>query len=301
MSTNPLPTLPHTTACRGQAKVDRLGWTVGQSYTAYGLRFGLRSNNPAALEQVAPRLPLGWQATPTGDTDDAVEVDILYSLRLAAPSKRKGQRNYHLLYCGSALLARTLELPQLFDTLARHAELLTAFLASDCLFVHAGAVGWQGQAILIPGRSFAGKTTLVKAMVEAGATYYSDEFAVLDKEGRVHPYPRPLSIRGNNGQPGREITAEELGGQIGVEPLPVGLIVVTEYHPEAMWQPRQLTPGQALLALMDNTVAARRNPAHSMPILKQAVTGTVALKSKRGEAGEVAPLLLARRAARKSL
>ncbi len=30
-----------------------------------------------------------------------------------------------------------------------------------------------------------GKTTLVKAMVEAGATYYSDEFAVLDKEGLV--------------------------------------------------------------------------------------------------------------------
>lgn len=310
MSTNPLPTLPHTTACRGQAKVDRPGWTAGQSYTAYGLRFGLRSNNPAALEQAAPRLPLGWQVTPTDDTDDAVEVDILYSLRLAhsapsagqaPPSQRKGQRNYHLLYCGSALLARTLELPQLFDTLARHAELLTAFLASDCLFVHAGVVGWQKQAILIPGRSFAGKTTLVKALVEAGATYYSDEFAVLDKDGRVHPYPRPLSIRGNNGQPGREITAEELGGQIGVEPLPVGMIVVTEYHPEAIWQPRQLTPGQALLALMDNTVAARRNPAHSMPILKQAVTGAVDLKSKRGEAGEVAPLLLARRAARKSL
>ena len=72
----------------------------------------------------------------------------------------------------------------------------------------------------------------------------------------------------------------------------MGLVVVTEYQPEAAWQPRQLTPGQALLALMDNTVAARRNPAHSMPILKQAVTGAVALKSKRGEAGEVVPLLL---------
>ncbi len=221
-------------------------------------------------------------------------MDILYSLRQALPSKRKGQRNYHLLYCGSALLSRTLELPQLFDTLAQHAELLTAFLASDCLFVHAGVVGWQGKTILIPGRSMTGKTTLVKALVEAGAAYYSDEFAVLDKEGRVHPYPRPLSIRGHNGQPGREIAVEELGGQIGIEPLPVGLIVVTEYQPDAAWQPRKLTPGQALLALMDNTVAARRNPAHSMPILKQAVTGAITLKSKRSEAGEVAPRLLTR-------
>lgn len=43
---------------------------------------------------------------------------------------------------------------------------------------------------------------------------------------------------------------------------------------------------------MDNTVTARREPAHSMPILKQAVAGVVALKSKRGEAGEVASKLL---------
>jgi len=168
MPTTPLPFLPHTTAPRGQAKVDRLGWTEGQNFTAYGLRFGLRSNNPAGLEQAAPYLPLGWQATSTG------EVDILYSLRLAPPSQRQGQRNYHLLYCGSALLARTLELPQLFDALNQHAELLTVLRAQDCLFVHAGAVGWQGQAILIPGRSMTGKTTLVKALVEAGVAYYSD-------------------------------------------------------------------------------------------------------------------------------
>ncbi len=87
---------------------------------------------------------------------------------------------------------------------------------------------------------------------------------------------------------------------MGVEPLPVGLIIVTEYQPGAMWRPRQLTPGQALLALMDNTVAARREPAHSMPILKQTVANAIALKSKRGEAGDVARRLLARPAARKS-
>ncbi len=80
--------------------------------------------------------------------------------------------------------------------------------------------------------------------------------------------------------------------EVGVEALPVGLIVVTEYQPKATWQPHKLTLGQALLALMDNIVAARRNPAHSMPILKQAVTAAVALKSECGESVEVAPLLL---------
>lgn len=275
---------------------------MGQSFTAYGLCFGLRANDPAGLALAIPHLPLGWQAAPTGDTSP---VDILYSLRLAPsasseqtpPSQRKGRRNYHLLYCGSALIARTLELPPLLIAFEKHAELLTAFLAQDCLFVHAGVVGWQGpagwKAILIPGRSMSGKTTLVKVLVEAGATYYSDEFAVLDKEGLVHPYPVDLSIRGNNGQSGRKTSVQSLGGEVGVKPLLVGLVIVTAYQSEAVWRPRKLTPGQALLALMDNTVAARRNPAHSMPILKQAVTGAIALKSKRGEAGEVAPALLA--------
>jgi hypothetical protein len=229
-------------------------------------------------------------------------VDILYSLRLAhsassgqaSPSQRKGQRHYHLLYCGSALIARTLELPLLFTTLEKHAELLTAFRAQDCLFVHAGVVGWRDRAILIPGRSMSGKTTLVKALVEAGATYYSDEFAVLAKDGRVHPYPVFLSIRGHNGQPGRKMPVESLGRLAGVEPLPVGLVIVTQYQPEATWRPHKLTAGQALLALMDNTVAARRDPTHSMPILKQAVTGAIALYSKRGETGQMVKDLLRR-------
>ena len=64
-----------------------------------------------------------------------------------------------------------------------------------------------------------GKTTLVKALVEAGATYYSDEFAVLDKEGQVQPYPVPLSIRGNNGHPAPKTPVESRGGQTGVEHL----------------------------------------------------------------------------------
>lgn len=300
-----MPSLPSLLpATSGQTQGDHLDWTVGQRYTAYGLRFGLRANDPAGLALAIPHLPLGWQAAPSGDTSP---VDILYSLRLAPsassgqapPSQRKGQ-HYHLLYCGSALIARTLELPSLLIAFEKHAELLTAFRAQDCLFVHAGVVGWRGRAILMPGRSFSGKTSLVKALVEAGATYYSDEFAVLDQAGRVKPYPVPLSLRSPQGQPGRKTPVESLGGQAGVEPLPVGLVIVTEYKPEAVWRPRRLTPGQALLALMDNTVAAQRDPAHSMPILKQVVSRALALKSKRGEAPDVAPPVLARLAAQKS-
>jgi hypothetical protein len=185
-----------------------------------------------------------------------------------------------------------MDLAEIFKDFAAHLERLIPYLAKDCLFVHAGVVGWQGQAIVIPGRSFSGKSTLVKALLEAGATYYSDEFTILDSQGRVHPYPVPLSIRDANGLNTKRIAVGDIGSQIGTEPLPVGLVVVTEYQPQARWRPRAVTPARGMLALMDNTVAARRGPEVSMPILKQVVTTAKIVKSKRGEAAEiVAPLL----------
>jgi hypothetical protein len=167
-----------------------------------------------------------------------------------------------------------------------------ALRAPHGLFIHAGAVGWQGQAILIPGRSFTGKTTLVEALVRAGATYYSDEFAILDQEGRLHPYPLPLSIRGTEGQVGQKTSVEVPHGQIGTEPLPVGWVIVTEYRAGARWRPRPLSSAQALLALMDNTVAARREPQYTMPILRRVVLNARAIQSQRGEASRVARALL---------
>jgi hypothetical protein len=266
--------------------VDRLGWTAGQAFSAYGLRFGLRVNDATALDAACIAAPLGWQAVPLG------EVDVLYSLRVAPPSQRQGQRHYHLLYCGSDLLARAFDLEAVLTAFTKHAELLTAYRAQDCLFVHAGVVGWQERAIVIPGRSFSGKTTLVKALMEAGATYYSDEFAILDRQGLVHPYPLPLALRGEDGQTGRKTPVEELGGQPGSAPLPIGLVVVTQYQAGARWQPQLLSAGQALLALMDNTVAARREPEYSMPILREAVLGARCIHSKRGEASRVVPAIL---------
>lgn len=268
-----------------QPQVDRFEWTTGRSFSAYGLRLGLRANDQAALAAALAVVPLSWQAAATD------EVDVLYSLRVDAPQGRFGD---YLLYCDSTLLARTRDLTSLLTAFTQHAELLAAYRAQDHLFIHAGVVGWRGRAILIPGRSMAGKTSLVRALVAAGATYYSDEFAVLDQQGLVHAYPVPLSIRGLPGQPAQKTPVEALGGQVGSAPLPVGLVVVTAYQPGAKWRPVVLSAGQALLALMDNAVAARREPSYSMPILRATITAATAVQSKRGEADAVARALLRR-------
>ena len=108
----------------------------------------------------------------------------------------------------------------------------------------------------MPGLSFSGKTTLVRALVEAGAVYYSDEFAMLDEAGRVHPYARQLSFRPPDGRP-VDLRAEELGGVAGTEPLPVGMVIVTRYRPGGVWQPRQLSAGAGALAMLEHTIPSR--------------------------------------------
>jgi hypothetical protein len=74
----------------------------------------------------------------------------------------------------------------------------------------------------------------------------------------------------------------------------VGLVAVTTYQEGGRWRPRRLTPGKGVLALLDNTVPARRRPKASMDTLGKVVLTAEVLKGPRGEAREVAAALLDR-------
>ena len=71
-----------------------------------------------------------------------------------------------------------------------------------------------------------GQETLVAALVRAGATYYSDEYALIGADGRVRPYARDLSLRRARG-PVR-VDPKRLG-RVGRTALPVGLVVLCRY------------------------------------------------------------------------
>src|SRR4051812_15498788 len=144
-------------------------------FVAYGVRIGLRTDSRALLDTLQHdpgrmHLPFGWHAVDDRDLD--VPVAIRYELRSASSG---ASPSYHL-YAGTSLVAEVRGLTDAGLALAAHAEPFVAERAPDHLFVHAGVVGWEGRAIVMPGASFAGKTTLVQAWLEAGATYYSDEF-----------------------------------------------------------------------------------------------------------------------------
>jgi hypothetical protein len=244
----------------------------------HGLRIGLRSDHAALLRRLAERLPRGWRRAAGG------RPQRLYTL----VADGRGER---ALYADGALLARGRRLPATLDAFESDVQLHVAEWAPRRVFVHAGAVGWRGRAIIVPGRSLSGKSTLVRELVRAGATYYSDEYAVLDARGRLHPFARPLALRTARGTR-RRVRPESLAARIGVRPLPVGLVVVTRYRAGARWRPRRLSPSAGALALLANTVSVRREPTAAMTAVQAVVLQAVILQGVRGEAREVARALL---------
>jgi hypothetical protein len=167
-----------------------------------------------------------------------------------------------------------------------------ALHAPNHVFVHAGVVGVEDRAIVLPGRSFAGKTTLVAALVQAGAEYWSDEYAVLDADGLVHPYPKPLSVRINDTRETDEQPVESLGGRAGDRPLPVAVIAFTSYRPGAVWALHARTTGEGAVKLLEHSIAARSRPEQVLAAVRHAATNAMVLEGERGGAGQAASALL---------
>jgi hypothetical protein len=167
-----------------------------------------------------------------------------------------------------------------------------ALHATEEVFVHAGVVGVDGRLLVVPGPSFSGKSALTAALVERGATYFSDEYAVLDPTGLVHPYPRALSLRPEDHRFGTPTTVEELGGQAAEGPGRIALIALTRYVPGAQWGPRRQGPGVGALGLLTNAVPARSRTTESMDVITRAVGNASVLEGPRGDAGYAADHLL---------
>jgi hypothetical protein len=268
-------------------KVDRLGWSTGFTLRLYGVDIGIRSNDAEALDRVVEHLPPYWEST------TLPKVDRLYSI-LHRKGTGNGSRRLNVLYSDERRLARSADVDDLLTVFESNLRIFVAEFAKHRVFVHAGVVGWKGQAIVIPGRSYSGKSTLVAELVRAGATYYSDEYAVLDARGRVHPFTKPIELRAEGTYKQTKFDVSELGGRAGTKALPVGLVLMTRYKTGASWRPKKLTAGKGVLEILINTVSARRDPEKAFGALRQVAAQADILKGVRGDAGDTVPAILRR-------
>jgi hypothetical protein len=250
------------------------------AFEAYGVCLAVGASTPEILERIRPLLPPGWRPCPRS------AVERRFSIVRNDRGSYALTRNDKDLASGDGL-----ELDLALELLDSQLRIHLGRTAPDTIFIHAGVVAHNGRMIVMPARSFGGKTTLVAALVRAGAIYYSDEFAVIGRDGLVHPYAKPISMR-NGGLEQTHHEVESLGWVAGNEPLPLGMIVVTTYKPGAEWNPRRLSPGAGAMALLSNAVPAKERPEEVMHAVSRAAQGAVVIESDRDEADDVAPLLL---------
>ena len=264
----------------------KLAWPCWFSVTCFGVRIGVRTNDSELLETLRGLLPAGCRPYRGG------LVDHYFSAILGGSAEGSRIRKLNLLYRNHQRLARSSRLDQVLDAFESGVRFAVASLAPRHTFVHAGVVGWKGRAILIPGRSLSGKTTLTAELVRAGASYLSDEYAVLGEDGRVHPFAKPLSLRASPTARQVETPVEALGGEAARRPLPAGLVVLTTYKDGARWRPRSVSAGMGALAMLGRTLNGRNSPERAISSISHVVAHAPVVKTSRGDAAEVAPLIL---------
>ncbi len=155
--------------------------------------------------------------------------------------------------------------------------------------VHAGVVEWRGRALVMPGPSHAGKSTLTLALAEMGAGVLSDEYAIVDPAtGWVSAWPRAVRRRRADGGLDRVPTPEPPR-----TPVPVGLVAFVRHRPAEAGELRPITAAEAVLGLLDNTVSAQLRPETALTAALAVARAAPAVTGERGEADAAAGELLA--------
>lgn len=164
-------------------------------------------------------------------------------------------------------------------------------LAPDLVFLHAGVVEWKGRAIIMPADSFHGKSTLVAELVRRGAGYYSDDFAILDADARVHPFARPISMRTADFKT-YDLNVRDMGGRMGSDAIPAGAVLITRYEPNSVWEPILETAGNGILKLIPYTLSIRNRTDFRMKVLHKLASRAIIFSTLRGSAESFAETLL---------
>lgn len=162
-------------------------------------------------------------------------------------------------------------------------------------FLHAGGVAIDGRAILLPGRSHAGKSTLVAAFLKRGAAYLSDDMVPIDWRLHAHPFPRPLGIRSLAGGMPKRTPVASLGALSADRSLPIALVWCGSYDPLATrpaFKRRQ--GGEAFAELLAHAPGARIRPGVIVPILAKIAASVPVFRGVRGDADAMIDEILRR-------
>jgi hypothetical protein len=252
----------------------------------YGVKICIETNKKTLLNvlsnEIIKTIPVKFEFT-----DPQISDHIFY-----IESKEDKMYEFHKNEDSIGRLSKS----QMMDLFNSRLRLTVAEFAVSKVFLHAGVVAWKGRAIIIPAESFRGKTTLVAELVKKGALYYSDEYAVLNKNGFVQSFPKPLSLRVTEDKYAQtDYSVESLGGRAGKKNIPVGMVLITKFDSRLTtkkWKPKLLSAGNGVMEIIPHTISIRNNTKFALNVLNKVASRAIIVKSKRGEAKEFVDLLI---------
>ncbi len=246
---------------------------------AYGCNLLVEAPDSAVLKAVDRHLLPGLPrvAEFAGEPDGVAQIEVVNGgLELVTEGERR-------VFAASVLQMMQFLIRALDDVVIRN---LRGWFA-----VHAGTVAWRERAILVPGMSHAGKSSLVAALLRRGAIYYSDEYAMIDPNGLVHPYPRPVLLRyGTCFQ--EPVLPEDLNSFGGSTPVPMGWIFEVKYAEGGAWNVEPMEQSQAVFALLQNTPHILIDSPTMMSHFERAAQRATGFRGERGEADDAAERIL---------
>ena len=141
---------------------------------------------------------------------------------------------------------------------------------NEYLLIHGGAVAADGEAVLLPGASGCGKSSLTAKLVSVGLGFLTDELTILaPTTAMVHPFPKAITLKGRSaalfdglGQrvggtsPGEEVDYLDPDvlrpGSVVEVARPIGYVVFPGYESDTITRLAGLTTGQTVLSLFEN-------------------------------------------------
>lgn len=252
------------------------------SFVSYGVQITLESASKELLEdarKIAERTLLG-NLFFLSDADRENVLEIC--------EDSDGQR----FFISDGIPSLKLQKDIFAQVLNSKIRIIIAEKAYPWVFIHAGVVEWKGRAIVLPASSYFGKTTLVSELIRAGATYLSDEYAVLGQDGLIHPFARDLSVRVVPGELPETRPPGQYGASVRSEPVAAGLVVLTKYEQGSTWAPVVLSQGQGMLEMIPQVISINFNTEFALKVLNTAFNRAIIIRSLRGEAPETAQFIL---------
>lgn len=170
-------------------------------------------------------------------------------------------------------------------------QVMVARKIKDRVFIHAAVVALDGKAIILPGKSGVGKSTIASALIRSGAHYLSDEFALIDPLGMVHPYARNLAIKSPDFGVKR-LSPEALGGVTFQGAAAPAAIVFSHYNPKGDNVLKTLSRSELILTILPHCLGIRSQVSETLSSLEALSKRAKGYFVERNEADEFARKLL---------